>query len=67
MTSVAEEGKDEVDGAGSSFTEKSHKLGWRDIFDIIVRYRQFSEVIMNLFYGRHCVTISLSFFMFSVD
>jgi len=32
-----------VDGRSSSYTDKPHSLNWRDMFDITIRWRQFSE------------------------
>eukprot|EP01126_Amoeba_proteus_P048813 TRINITY_DN5665_c0_g3_i7.p1 TRINITY_DN5665_c0_g3~~TRINITY_DN5665_c0_g3_i7.p1 ORF type:complete len:397 (+),score=66.41 TRINITY_DN5665_c0_g3_i7:136-1326(+) len=36
-------GKITVQGSGSSFTKAVHPFGWRDLYDIIVRWRQISE------------------------
>lgn len=32
-----------VDGPGSSLNQKPHPFGWRDVFDVMVRWRQISE------------------------
>eukprot|EP01126_Amoeba_proteus_P053955 TRINITY_DN6605_c0_g1_i5.p1 TRINITY_DN6605_c0_g1~~TRINITY_DN6605_c0_g1_i5.p1 ORF type:complete len:253 (+),score=45.10 TRINITY_DN6605_c0_g1_i5:101-859(+) len=37
------QGKKMESGAGSSFTKQSHQFGWRDVYDIIVKWRQISE------------------------
>lgn len=34
-----------VSGAGSSWTAgKDHDFGWRDVYDLVIRWRQISEV-----------------------
>jgi hypothetical protein len=36
-----------VDGRASSGSTSEHQFGWRDMYDVIIKWRQFSEVSMT--------------------
>lgn len=47
LKAVWKEGKNQVSGKASSGNLRPHEFGWRDMYDVLVKWRQYSEVRFN--------------------
>lgn len=43
LKAVWREGKPQISGKASSGNRKPHDFGWRDMYDVLVKWRQYSE------------------------
>jgi hypothetical protein len=47
-----------LSGKASSLTDQPHAFAWRDLYDIPIRWRQFSEVGKPILLNKDCVGVS---------